>query len=144
MKSFIKFLIEYSASDVGGSSAQAQPGTPASSPNIPVQGPGGDYPRPPGIPSFWNRPGSGSGFNGDGELPGDPPGPNDPRWGEWDRQWQENNPKPTRQPNESDKDFRKRVDEYRKLLEQHRIWKYRYLKWWQRTHGPGVVQHDNN
>jgi hypothetical protein len=71
-------------------------------------------------------------------MPGTPPGPNDPRWREWDRQWQESNPKPTRQPNESDKDFRKRVDDYRKLLEQYRIWKYQYLKWWQRTYGPNA------
>ena len=132
LSSQIKFLNEVADTGDGG----LQPGNPANRPPVPL--PGGPYPHPPGLPSFWYRPGSG-GFNNDGEMPGTLPGPNDPRWEEWDRQWHKNNPKPTRQPNESDKDFRKRLDQYNKLLENHRVWKWQYLKWWQRTYGPNAI-----
>lgn len=123
-----KFLTEMTV-DGGG----LQPGNP----NQPIisEPPASPYPPPqPGNPGYWYRPPSGP-FTGDGETPGTPPGPKDPRWKEWERQWRQNNPPPTRQPGESDKDYQKRRDEYQRLLDQYGRWRESYYRWWLQHYG---------
>jgi len=95
-------------------------------PTIPSTNP--TVPMPPGNPAYWYKQPS-TPFGRDGENPGIPPGPNDPRWNKWYEEWQRKNPKPG--PGSTPQ----QREDYQKLLKEYQKWRDQYFKWWQQNFG---------
>lgn len=116
-------ILKEEVDDVVASGDSGIPSTMPTQPSTPSA-----IPMPPGVPAYWYKLPS-SPFGGDGENPGLPPGPGDPRWNKWWEEWQRRNPKPG--PNATPQER----EEYQRLLKQYQKWRDIYYRWWQQTYG---------